>query len=153
MFAHSLAGHIIFLSLYWSEKIWKIKNNLSSCSVHSQRRWLYQLYDFSPEFFLDLEKRTGIYGVHSRSMKIVLYSMEPHLKASPRHGGQGFFELFVTDPPRGRPFGGGGDHRKWRCVKKISYHNWIVQFSWEMLNYMLNAHGGFTPDVVAPPMR
>ena len=33
------------------------------------------------------------------------------------------FELFVTNPPRGRPFGGGGDYRTWRCVKKISYHN------------------------------
>ena len=27
--------------------------------------------------------------------------METRLRASPRHGGQGFFELFVPDPPRG----------------------------------------------------
>jgi hypothetical protein len=26
--------------------------------------------------------------------------------------GMGFFEFFVTDPPRGRPFGGGGNYRK-----------------------------------------
>jgi hypothetical protein len=39
-------------------------------------------------------------------------------RASPRHGGQVFFELFVTDPPRGRPFGGGGNHRKCECLKK-----------------------------------
>ena len=32
--------------------------------------------------------------------------METRLRASPRHGGQGFFELFVPDPPRGRPFAG-----------------------------------------------
>ena len=31
--------------------------------------------------------------------------MEPRLRASPRHGGQGFFELFVTDPPRDDPSG------------------------------------------------
>ena len=51
--------------------------------------------------------------------------MEPRLRASPRHGGQGFFELFVPDPPRGRPFGCGGDHRTWRRVKKnlVSYLN------------------------------
>ena len=30
--------------------------------------------------------------------------MEPLLMVSLRHGGQGFFELFVPDPPRGRPF-------------------------------------------------
>ena len=51
-------------------------------------------------------------------MKIEMYTMEPRLRASPRHGGQDFFELFVTDPPRGRPFGGGGNHRKWRLVNK-----------------------------------
>ncbi len=75
--------------------------------------------------------------------------MEPRLRASPRHGGQGFFELFVPDPPRGRPFGGDGDHSKWRRVKKISYHTRIIQFTWEMLNYKLNAQGGFTPAAVA----
>ena len=37
--------------------------------------------------------------------------------------GRVFFELFITDPPRGRPFGGGGIHRKWRVFKKISYHS------------------------------
>jgi hypothetical protein len=51
-----------------------------------------------------------------KTMKIVMYTREPRLRASPRHGGQGFFELFVTDPPRGRPFGGGGNHRKRRSV-------------------------------------
>jgi hypothetical protein len=38
--------------------------------------------------------------------------MDPRLGASPRHGGQGdSFEFLVTDPPRGRPVGGGGIHR------------------------------------------
>ena len=56
---------------------------------------------------------TGISkSVRTQSIKIVMYTMEPRLRASPRHGGQGLFELFVTDPPRGRPFGGGGNHRK-----------------------------------------
>ena len=51
--------------------------------------------------------------------------MEPRFRASQRHGGQEVFELFVTDPPRGRPFGGGGNHRTWRNVKKnlVSYLN------------------------------
>jgi len=45
-------------------------------------------------------------------MKIVLYTKDPRLKGSPRHGGQGvFLYFFVTDPPRGRPVGGVGNHR------------------------------------------
>src|SRR4030043_100977 len=32
------------------------------------------------------------------------------LRASPRHGGAMRFRDFVTDPPRGRPSGGGGVH-------------------------------------------
>jgi hypothetical protein len=46
--------------------------------------------------------------VLTRTMKIVFYTMDPRLRASPRHGGTG--RLIVTDPPRGRPFGGGGVH-------------------------------------------
>jgi len=38
-------------------------------------------------------------------MKIVMYTMEPRFRASPRHGGKGVFELFFIDPPRGRSFG------------------------------------------------
>jgi hypothetical protein len=34
------------------------------------------------------------------------------MKAPPGHGGAREFLLFVTNPPRGRPFGGGGTHRK-----------------------------------------
>ena len=47
--------------------------------------------------------------------------MEPRLRVSPRHGGQGFFELFVLIRRGGDPSGAaaiivhGG-------VKKISYH-------------------------------
>jgi hypothetical protein len=62
-------------------------------------------------------------------MKIVMYEMKTRLRASPRHGGQRFFELFVTDPPRGRPFGGGGNHRTWKSVKKNLASYFIVQFS------------------------
>ena len=51
-----------------------------------------------------------------------MIQIEPRLRASPRHGGRVFFELFVTYPPRGRTFGGGGNHRKWKVFKKISYH-------------------------------
>ena len=57
-------------------------------------------------------------GFTPEPLKIVMYTMEPRLRASPRHGGQGFFELFVTDPPRGRPFGGGGNHHIWIIVNK-----------------------------------
>jgi hypothetical protein len=35
----------------------------------------------------------------------------PRLRAPPGHGGAREFLLFVTNPPRGRPFGGGGTHR------------------------------------------
>ena len=66
-------------------------------------------------------------------MKIVMYTIEPRIRASQRHSGQGLFELFVPDPPRGRPFGGGGNHRKGRRVKKMSYHTRIVQVSGEIL--------------------
>ena len=63
--------------------------------------------------------------VHSRTMKIVLYSMEPRLRASPKHGGQGFFELFVPDPPRGRPFAGRRRSSYMEVCKKnlVSYLN------------------------------
>jgi hypothetical protein len=47
--------------------------------------------------------------VHTRSKRIVVNMMDPRLRASPRHGGQELFSNFlVTDPPRGRPIGGGG---------------------------------------------
>jgi len=37
----------------------------------------------------------------------------PRFRASPRHGGAERFKyLVVTDPPRGRPFGGGDVHHK-----------------------------------------
>ena len=91
--------------------------------------------------------------VHSRAMKIVIYSMEPCLRASPSHSGQGFFELFVTDPPQGRPFGSGGDHRKGRSVKKNLESYQKVQFSWEMLNYEHSLRRGFTSAAVAPMIR
>jgi len=41
-----------------------------------------------------LEKQIWIDLVHTRSMKIVRYTNEPRLKASPRHGGQGVFSNF-----------------------------------------------------------
>ena len=37
--------------------------------------------------------------------------MITRLRASPRHGGAMSFRAFVADPPRGRPFGGGGVYR------------------------------------------
>jgi hypothetical protein len=41
------------------------------------------------------EKQTWIVSVHSRSMKIVVYTMDLRLRASPRHGGKGvFYEFF-----------------------------------------------------------
>jgi len=43
-------------------------------------------------------------------MKIALYTKDLRLRASPT-AGRKFFEFLVTDPPRGRPFGGGGNHR------------------------------------------
>ena len=39
--------------------------------------------------------------------------MDTRLRASPRHGGEIVFLNFsVTNPPLGRPFGGGGSHHK-----------------------------------------
>ena len=92
-------------------------------------------------------------GVHSRTMKIVMYTMEPRLRDSPMHGGQVFFGLFITDPPRGRPFGGGGDHRTWRRMKKnlVSFLNSSIF----MGNALLQAYAQrvFTPAALDPPMR
>ncbi len=57
--------------------------------------------------------------VLTQTMKIIksCNSMRaPRLRASPRHGGAGIgiFAIndFDIDPPRGRPFGGGGVHHK-----------------------------------------
>jgi hypothetical protein len=55
-------------------------------------------------------------SVRIQNLKIVMHTIEYRLRASPRHGGQVFFELYVTETPRGRPFGGGGKHHKWRSV-------------------------------------
>ena len=52
-------------------------------------------------------------SVRTQTMKIVMYTMEPRLRASPRHGGQVFFKLYVTDPLRGRPFGSSGNHHNY----------------------------------------
>ena len=62
--------------------------------------------------FLALEKQTRIDSVHTRTVKIVLYMKDP--ASGPYRGTVGrefFFEFVVTDPPRGRPVGGGGIHR------------------------------------------
>ena len=48
--------------------------------------------------------------------------MEPRLRTTQKHSGQGFFELFVPDPPWGDRLQGGGDYRTGRRMKKISYH-------------------------------
>ena len=90
-------------------------------------------------------------GVYSRTMKIVLYSMEPRLRASFRGtAGRGFFELFVPNPPRRRLFGGGGNHRKGRQVKKIlvSYLNSSIFLGNAQLQE--NVQGGSTPAAVTP---
>jgi hypothetical protein len=71
--------------------------------------------------------------------------MEPRLMASPGHSGQGFFEVFVPDPPRGRPF---AERRLSSSMEQSEKKSRIipeVQFSGEMLNYTLNAQGGFHP--------
>ena len=47
-----------------------------------------------------------------------MYTMEPRLRASQRNGGQGFFELFVADPPRERPFRAAAIIVKEECLKK-----------------------------------
>ncbi len=52
--------------------------------------------------------------------------MEPRLRASPRHGGQGFFlNCWLLICRGGDRLRGGGNHRKWRRVKKnlVSYLN------------------------------
>ena len=76
---------------------------------------LLNAYLGSFSVFLFCRNRHESMGFTPETMKIVMY-WNPASSASPRHGGRVFFELFVTDPPRGRPFGGGGNHRKWRSV-------------------------------------
>jgi hypothetical protein len=41
--------------------------------------------------------------VHTRTMKIVLYTKDPRLRASPRHGGQGVFLNFYHRSAPGAP--------------------------------------------------
>jgi hypothetical protein len=51
--------------------------------------------------------------VLTRTMKIVEYMKGPASGPLFRHGGTGGLIVFlVTDPPRGRPSGDGGVHRK-----------------------------------------
>jgi len=53
--------------------------------------------------------------VRIQPMKIVKlgnFKKVPRLRASPRHGGAVRHIRTDTDPPRGRPIGGGGVHRK-----------------------------------------
>jgi hypothetical protein len=46
-------------------------------------------------------------SVRNRLMKIIISTKDPRFRASPRHGGQRFFEFFVSDPPwGGSPVGG-----------------------------------------------
>jgi len=47
-------------------------------------------------------------------MKIIFYTMDPASGPLLRHGGAGNFS--VINPPRGRPYGGGG-----------IYHNWSIK--------------------------
>jgi hypothetical protein len=50
----------------------------------------------------------------SRFYKVLNQKKEarvPRLRVSPGHGRTENFSDFVTTPPRGRPFGGGGVHR------------------------------------------
>jgi len=87
--------------------------------------------------------------VHTRTMKIVLSTKHPGLKASPGHGGDGFFR--VPPPPRVHPLGGGlitpcGEN------SEKQHHIQMLQFSKEMLNNELIGHGVFTPAPVVPTM-
>ena len=83
---------------------------LVSVSFYVQKMKNVQLWEQSQ--VTALEKQIWIDLVYTRSMKIVRYTNEPRLKASPRHGGRVFFfEFLVTDPPLGSPVGGGGIHR------------------------------------------
>jgi len=51
-------------------------------------------------------------------MKIIMYMRKPRLRASLEARWQRFFELFVTDPPRGQPFGAGAIIVQGRVLKK-----------------------------------
>jgi len=50
--------------------------------------------------FSAMDKKT-IDSVHTRTMKIVLSTMDPRLRASLRHGGQGVFLIFQSPIRRG----------------------------------------------------
>jgi hypothetical protein len=64
------------------------------------------IYNFLRETIAMGRCQNGVF-----SMKIILFARVPRLRASLRNGGaRGGYNL-VTDPPRGRPFGGGGVHR------------------------------------------
>ena len=66
------------------------------------------------------------------------FSMKPLLlrgfpASGPLRGTAGrgsFFGVFLNDPPRGRPFGGGGVHHKEDTKIPFYHHIRIQQFSW-----------------------
>jgi len=77
-------------------------------------------------------------------MIMSLNMMDSRLRASPRHGGTGglLSIFFVTDPPRGRPVGGGGTHHiGWTPRLQSSYYHRIPTIFIENIQY-LNAHRG-----------
>ena len=61
--------------------------------------------------FDSIETGINLY-VHTRTMKILLFTIDSPLRASARHGGAGtFFEFCFPIRCTGSPLGGGGNHR------------------------------------------
>ena len=70
-------------------------------------------------FFGSVETGMNLWGSLPNHENRNVYDGTPPQGLSEARRAGNFFELFsVTDPPRGRPFGGGGNHRKWRIVNK-----------------------------------
>ncbi len=67
--------------------------------------------------------------VLTQTMKIIdhaRFRQALRLRASPRHGRVGVFRYIDTDPPRGRPFGGGAGHRNSGIGTSRNYWNCAI---------------------------
>jgi hypothetical protein len=89
-------------------------------------------------------------------MKIVLYTRDLRLRASPRHGGQGvFFEFLVTDPPHRKPRLG-RRHSSYLMDRVVTIHALYLNNTTFIGNAQYQTktlNKGFTPTVSCSPEK
>ena len=84
------------------------RTGISGLHLRSARKGIPEktgIYDALENLFW--EQVDALTGLRKHGHNID-YMMNSRLRASSRHGGQLLLDLLCSDPPRGRPFGGGG---------------------------------------------